>query len=73
MISTNSTTYIPEELLNEGKNNFFSDYYWNIMRLNGGEPIITIQWENNIPYRIKGVSSEKTFKISFINRTITPE
>ena len=73
MISSNSVTTLPDELLNESKTNFFADWYWNIVRITGGEPIMTIQWNNNIPYRIKGIVSGKTYVINFDNKTITPE
>ena len=73
MISSNSVTTIPDELLNESKTNFFADWYWNIMRITGGEPIMTIQWENNIPYKIKGIVSGKIYVINFNTKTITPE
>ena len=73
MISSNSVTVIPDDLLNENKTNFFTDWYWNAMRLTGGEPIMTIQWQNNIPYKFKGMVNGKIYRIDFNNKTITPE
>lgn len=73
IISTNSTTTIPDELLNESQNSFFTDYYWNFMRLTGGEPIRTTQWADNIPQKFVGISSGLSFVIDFSNKTITPE
>lgn len=73
MISSNSTTIIPDELLNESKNNFFADWYWNVMRITGGEPIMTTQWKNNIPYKFKGIVNNKIYIIDFSNKTIKPE
>lgn len=73
MISSNSTTTIPDELLNENKTNFFADWYWSVMRITGGEPIITIQWVNNIPYKLKGIVNNKVYIIDFTDRTIKPE
>ena len=72
MISNNSVTTIPEELLNTSKTNFITDYYWNLVRITGGEPVITIQWNNNIPSRIKGLLNGKEFAVDFTTRTITP-
>ena len=73
MISSNSVTTIPDELLNESKNNFFADWYWSVMRITGGEPIMTTQWQNNIPYKFKGMVNGKIYTINFNNKTITPE
>lgn len=73
IISNNSTTTIPDELLNESQTSFFTDYYWNFMRLTGGEPIRTTQWANNIPQKLVGISSGLSFVIDFSNKTITPE
>ena len=73
MISSNSTTIIPDELLDSSGNNFFADHYWNVMRITGGEPIMTTQWQNNIPYKFKGIVNGKTFIINFTNKTISPE
>lgn len=73
MISSNSTTTIPDELLNDSKNNFFADWYWIVMRITGGEPIMTTQWQNNIPYKFKGMVNGKIYTINFNNKTITPE
>lgn len=73
IISNNSTTTIPDELLNESQTSFFTDYYWNFMRLTGGEPIRTTQWANNIPQKFVGISSGLSFVIDFSNKTITPE
>ena len=73
MISSNSVTEIPDELLNESRTNFFADWYWIVMRITGGEPIMTTQWNNNIPYKFKGMVSGKIYIIDFINKIITPE
>lgn len=73
MVSTNSETIIPDELLNESGTNFFADWYWNVMRITGGEPIMTTQWVDNIPYKFKGVVSGKTYIIDFNTKKITPE
>ncbi len=73
MISSNSVTNIPDELLSENKTTFFADWYWIVMRITGGEPIMTIQWENNIPYKIKGIVNNKIYIVNFNDKTITPE
>lgn len=73
MVSNNSVTNIPDELLNENKTSFVTEYYWNMMRITGGEPFVTTQWNGNIPYKFKGILNNKTFVIDFANKKITPE
>lgn len=72
MISNSSSTTIPDDLLNSSGTNFVTEYYWQIMRLTGGEPIMTTQWNNNIPYKFKGISSGREYSIDFSTKTITP-
>ena len=71
MISNTGVTTIPDDLLNNTQTNFVTEYYWNLMRLTGGEPIVTTQWDDNIPIKLKGISSNKEFAIDFANKTIT--
>lgn len=73
MVSRNSVTTIPDDLLNESKTMFVTEYYWNIMRITGGEPFVTVQWNGNIPYKFKGILNNEIFVIDFINKTIIPE
>ena len=72
MISNGSSTIIPDDLLNSSGTNFITEYYWQIMRLTGGEPIMTIQWNGNIPHKFKGISSGREYSIDFSTKTITP-
>lgn len=72
MISNSSSTTIPDDLLNSSGTNFVTEYYWQIMRLTGGEPVMTIQWNNNIPSKFKGISSGREYSIDFSTKTITP-
>ena len=73
MVSNNSVTIIPDELLNENKTNFITEYYWNIIRITGGEPIVTTVWNGNIPHKFKGLLNGTTFVIDFPSKTIKPE
>lgn len=73
MVSRNSVTTIPDDLLNESKTMFVTEYYWNIMRITGGEPFVTVQWNGNVPYKFKGILNNEVFVIDFTNKTITPE
>ena len=72
MISNSSSTTIPDDLLNSSGTNFVTEYYWQIMRLTGGEPVMTIQWNNNIPSKFKGINSGREYSIDFSTKTITP-
>lgn len=72
MVSNNNTTIIPDDLLNSSGTNFITEYYWQIIRLTGGEPIMTIQWDGNTPYKFKGINSNREYTINFTNKTITP-
>lgn len=73
MVSRNSVTTIPDDLLNESKTNFVTEYYWNIMRITGGEAFVTVQWNDNIPYKFRGILNNEVFIIDFTNKIITPE
>lgn len=73
MISSSSETTIPEDLLNESKTNFINEYYWQICRITGGEPIKTSQWDSNgAPSRFQGMATKKEFTIDYNTRKITP-
>ena len=73
MISSTSETTIPEDLLNESKTNFINEYYWQICRITGGEPIKTLQWDSNgAPSRFQGMATKKEFTIDYNTRKITP-
>ena len=73
MISSNSVTNLSDEILNDAKTNFFTEYYWNYCRLTGGEPVKTTQWKNDVPYKIVGMFSGKTYTVDFSKRTVTPD
>ena len=72
MISASGTTNIPDDLLNDAKTNFFTDYYWHYTRLTGGEPVKTTEWKDNVPYKFIGMLSGKYYIIDFTNKTIKP-
>lgn len=73
MISSSSETTIPQDLLNESGTNFINEYYWQICRITGGEPIKTLQWnDNGAPSRIQGMANKKEFTIDYITRKIIP-
>lgn len=57
MISSTGPTSIPDELMNDSKTSFFTDCYWNFMRITGGEPIKTIQWDGDNPLKFVGMVS----------------
>jgi len=74
MISSNSVTTIPDELLNESKTNFFCDWCWNIMRITGGEPIVVVEWDDyDNPTKFKGLLNGVTYVVNRTNWTIAPE
>ncbi len=73
MISSSSVTTIPNDLLNDAGTNFINEYYWQICRLTGGEPVKTLQWnDTGAPSRIQGMASKKEFTIDYTNKKITP-
>lgn len=70
MIATTGDTTIPDDMLNSTGTNFVTEYYWNLMRITGGEPVMTSLWNGNIPSRLKGVASGKEYEIDFTNKVI---
>jgi len=73
IVNSNGTTTIPDELINDSGTNFITEYYWNYMRLTGGEPIVTTTWNGHIPLKFKGLLNGKTYSIDYTTKTITVE
>lgn len=71
MINSSGTTVIPDELLNDSGDNFITDYYWNLMKITGGEPIKTTNWVNNKPNKFIGTINQNSYTIDFSNKIIT--
>lgn len=74
IVNPTSKTTIPEDLLNTAKNGLFNeDYFWNVVKLPGGEPLIVIEWdEYNQPVKMKGMVNEALYTINRTDWTITP-
>jgi hypothetical protein len=70
MIAATGDTTIPDDMLNSAGTNFVTEYYWNLMRITDGEPIMTSLWNGNIPSRLKGVTSGREYEINFTDKII---
>ena len=70
LIATTGDTVIPDDILNSTGTNFVTEYYWNLMRIAGGEPVMTSLQNGDVPSRLKGVASGKEYEIDFTNKVI---